>query len=148
MATQVKYGRSVTASMCEVTLIGLVGNVYVNDYEVNGEKRKVTTFSVAVNNPRNEVTWVTCKAFNGLGGMLAEHLKKGRLVYVKGSLQTGAYPKEIIKQTKDGKKVKLTVDYPSFDVIVSQFLFLDVPARETDQEEELVSDMEDIEELF
>ena len=66
---------------------------------VNGNNDQVVNFSVAVNeryrNRQNELkdrlTWFRIVAFNGLGQVCAEHLRKGDGVYVEGRLQVREY---------------------------------------------------------
>jgi single-strand DNA-binding protein len=66
---------------------------------LNENNDQVVNFSVAVNeryrNRQNQmkerVTWFRVVAFNGLGQVCAEHLRKGDGVYVEGRLQVREY---------------------------------------------------------
>lgn len=87
----------------KVTFIGYLGR----DPEVNylSSGVAVANFSVAStekwkdkNGEQQERTeWLRCSAFDRLGEVCGEYLKKGSLVYVEGSLQTRKW------QDKDGQ---------------------------------------------
>ena len=51
----------------------------------------VTSFSVAVNNRKNEATWYRCSMWGSRGDKLAQYLTKGGKVTVSGSLEAGVY---------------------------------------------------------
>ena len=51
----------------------------------------VTSFSVAVNNRKNEATWYRCSLWGNRGEKLAQYLTKGGKVSVSGSLEAGVY---------------------------------------------------------
>ena len=51
----------------------------------------VTSFSVAVNNRKNEATWYRCSLWGTRGEKLAQYLVKGGKVTVSGTLEAGVY---------------------------------------------------------
>lgn len=76
------------------------GNSYIN-------------FSLAVNGFKKEdVNFITCKAFNKKAETMANYLGKGSLIAVEGSIVTGSY------ENMQGQKVYTTV------VFVNDFNFL------------------------
>lgn len=76
------------------------GNSYIN-------------FSLAVNGFKKEdVNFITCKAFNKKAETMANYLGKGSLIAVEGSIVTGSY------ENMQGQKVYTT------DVFVNDFNFL------------------------
>ena len=88
-------------SLNEVKLIGNLGS----DPEVKSfdNDKKVVRVSLACNfefTPKGatektvQTEWVTCEAWNGLGGVLAQYAKKGDRIYVSGRLKTDKYKDE------------------------------------------------------
>lgn len=76
------------------------GNSYIN-------------FTLAVNGFKKEdVNFITCKAFNKKAETMANYLGKGSLIAVEGSIVTGSY------ENMQGQKVYTT------DVFVNDFNFL------------------------
>lgn len=76
------------------------GNSYIN-------------FSLAVNGFKKEdVNFISCKAFNKKAETMANYLGKGSLIAVEGSIVTGSY------ENMQGQKVYTT------DVFVNDFNFL------------------------
>ena len=102
-----------------VQIIGNLGGAPEMKYVNNDDH--VVNFPVAVNERwknRNgdaleRTTWLRIVAFNGLGSVCAEFLKRGDPVYVEGRLQSRTY------DDKDGKKQYVTeVVAQSQDVIL------------------------------
>lgn len=76
------------------------GNSYIN-------------FSLAVNGfKKDDVNFISCKAFNKKAETMANYLGKGSLIAVEGSIVTGSY------ENMQGQKVYTT------DVFVNDFNFL------------------------
>lgn len=76
------------------------GNGYIN-------------FTLAVNGfKKDDVNFITCKAFNKKAETMANYLGKGSLIAVEGSIVTGSY------ENMQGQKVYTT------DVFVNDFNFL------------------------
>jgi single-strand DNA-binding protein len=84
------------AALNRVQLIGRLGRDPESRYTPTG--KKVAHFSVAVSQrwkaagERKEYTeWVNIEAWDRLGEVCQEYLKKGSLVYVEGRLKTDKY---------------------------------------------------------
>jgi len=85
-----------------VQIIGNLGGTPEMKYVNNSDH--VVNFSVAVNerwknrngDPQERTTWLRIVAFNGIGQVCAEYLKRGDAVYVEGRLQIRQY------EDKDG----------------------------------------------
>ena len=77
----------------------------------------VTRFTLAVDRQfkKDETDFLNCVCFGKTAENIANHLQKGRLVGVEGSIQTGSYEKS------DGTKVYTT------DIIANAVQFLDRP---------------------
>ena len=78
----------------------------------------VATFSLAVDRPfakdgQQEVDFIDCVAWRGLGETVAKFMTKGRLVAVAGRLQIRAY------ETQDGQKRRAA------EVVADEVRFLD-----------------------
>lgn len=80
-----------------VQLIGRLGKDPESKFTPNG--RQVTHFSVAVSNRRKDKSgemretteWVNIEAWERLGEVCQEYLKKGSLIFVEGRLKTDKY---------------------------------------------------------
>jgi single-strand DNA-binding protein len=87
-------------SLNRVAIIGNLGQDPSMRYTPNGQA--VTQFTVAVNRNykdasgewKEETEWVRCVAWGPLAERTAEKLRKGRLVYAEGRLQTRSYEKD------------------------------------------------------
>jgi single-strand DNA-binding protein len=87
-------------SLNRVQLIGNLGKDPETRYTPTG--KKVCTFSVAVsrhwtNNEgesRESTSWFNVEVWGRLGEICQEYLKKGRLVFLEGRLQTDQYEHE------------------------------------------------------
>ena len=107
----------------KVMLIGNLGKDPEMRYTANGSAR--TTFSLAVSRSfgggpeggerREETEWFNVVAWQRLAELVAQHLQKGRKVYVEGRLSTRSY------DGQDGQKRYIT------EVVAAQVLFLDRP---------------------
>lgn len=120
------------ASLNRCQFIGRLGR----DPEVRAVgEGSVTNFSVAVSErfkgrdgtQQERTEWVNCVAWQKLGEVCAQYLKKGSLVYVEGSLQNRSWEKDGEKRTatdirltsmqmlgaRDGGNVREPQDYPS-----------------------------------
>src|SRR5690242_4446380 len=102
----------------KVQLIGRLGGEPETRVVQSG--MSVTTFSVATNRQwtakdgtvQEETEWHTVVAWDRLGQVCAEHLHKGRLVYVEGRLHTRSW------ETNGQKNYKT-------EVVASDMLILD-----------------------
>jgi single-strand DNA-binding protein len=80
-----------------VQLIGRLGKDPESKFTPTG--KKVTPFSVAVSNhwksrdgeAKESTEWINVEAWDRLGEVCQEYLKKGSLVYVEGRLKTDKY---------------------------------------------------------
>ena len=80
-----------------VQLIGRLGKDPESKFTPTG--KKVTHFSVAVSNrwksrdgeAKESTEWVNVEAWDRLGEVCQEYLKKGSLVYIEGRLKTDKY---------------------------------------------------------
>lgn len=83
-----------------VQLIGRLGRDPESRYTPTGSK--LCQFSVAVSRrwkdqegePKETTDWFNIEAWGRLGEICAQYLKKGRLVYIEGRLQTDRYDHE------------------------------------------------------
>ncbi|HQZ32618.1 MAG TPA: single-stranded DNA-binding protein [Arenimonas sp.] len=81
----------------KVILVGNLGNDPEVRYSQSGSA--ITTLSVATSeswkdkdgNPQERTEWHRVKAFGRLAEIMGEYLKKGRQVYIEGSLRTEKY---------------------------------------------------------
>jgi len=81
----------------KVILVGNLGNDPEVRYAQSGSA--ITTLSVATSeswkdkdgNPQERTEWHRVKAFGRLAEIMGEYLKKGRQVYIEGSLRTEKY---------------------------------------------------------
>ena len=105
-----------------VMLIGNLGKDPDMRYTANGSAR--TTFSVAVNRTftggadgerHEETEWFNIVTWQKLAELVAQHLQKGRKVYVEGRLASRSW------DGADGQKHYIT------EVIANQVIFLDRP---------------------
>jgi len=80
-----------------VQLIGYLGRDPEGKYTPSG--KKVTDFSIAISNrwtskegeTKESTEWVNIEAWDRLGEVCLEYLKKGSLVYIEGRLKTNRY---------------------------------------------------------
>lgn len=92
-------------------LIGRITKDLELKMSVNGNS--YINFTLAVNGFKKEdVNFITCKAFNKKAETMANYLGKGSLIAVEGSIVTGSY------ENMQGQKVYTT------DVFVNDFNFL------------------------
>ena len=123
-----------------VNRVILVGNVGGKPEKKNGST-SVTTFSLATHEERKgkngekirRTEWHRIVTFGKLADICAEYLKKGREVYVEGSIRSSIY------RDKDGQEKQ------SYDIIASEVKFIGPasPREKSDApaEEEPVSDL-------
>jgi len=86
--------------MSNLNSVHIQGNL-TKDPEVFGSDKKVTRFTVAVNNgfgDHKTTAFVNCVAFGKTGELIAEHFQKGKAIIVKGSLHTNRW------ETQEGEK--------------------------------------------
>lgn len=92
-------------------LIGRITKDLELKMSVNGNS--YINFTLAVNGFKKEdVNFITCKAFNKKAETMANYLGKGSLIAIEGSIVTGSY------ENMQGQKVYTT------DVFVNDFNFL------------------------
>jgi len=92
---------------CE--FIGRLGGDVDTRYMTNG--KAVSSFSIAVGSQwknkdgekQESTEWVNCTAFDKLGEICGEYLKKGSQVYVSGRMKTEKYEKD--GQTRYSTKI-------------------------------------------
>ena len=89
----------------EVTLVGAVGKDA--DTKLVGENKQVTRLSVATTKEwkdaktgekKSSTEWHTVEAWDGLAKYIAEYVKKGALVYVRGEIKTVKFEKDGVTQ--------------------------------------------------
>lgn len=107
----------------KVILVGNLGNDPEMKYAQSGTA--ICTLSVATSeswkdkdgNQQERTEWHRCKAFGKLAEICGEYLKKGRQVYIEGSLRTEKYTD------------KAGVEKYSTDIIISEMQMLGGPAE-------------------
>jgi len=117
------------SSLNKAMIIGNLGADPEVRYTAGG--MTVATFNVATketwkdkNNSRQDRTeWHRVVAWGKLGEQAGEYLKKGRLVYVEGRMQTREY------EGKDGIKRR------TFEIVASTFRMLGAASGQGDREE-------------
>lgn len=104
--------------------VQLIGR-FVRDIDIKSvnEKTVVANFSLAVNGYGDKTDFINCVAFNKTAENLAKFTKKGDIIGISGSINTGSY------ENKKGDKVYTT------DVLVNNFTFLPNPRKEEKQEQ-------------
>ncbi len=113
------------AGLNRVQLIGRLGMDPETRETPNG--RQVSTFRMAVDRrwrdsagePRENTEWVNVEAWARMAEISAQYLRKGRLIYLEGRLQTDRYE-------KDGSTRYFT------KVIASSIQMLDGPTDEVE----------------
>ena len=90
------------ASVNRVVCLGNVGREPEMKYAASGTA--ITTFSVAMNErftsngqQQERTEWANVVTFGRLAEVCAEHLTKGRQVYVEGRMQTSNWEKDGVK---------------------------------------------------
>jgi single-strand DNA-binding protein len=104
-----ELGAKVANDLNQYQCIGRLGKEPEVRYMANG--KAVASFSVAVGSSwkdasgekREETEWVNVTAFDKLGEICGEYLKKGSQVYISGRLKTDKYEKD--GQTRYSTKV-------------------------------------------
>jgi single-strand DNA-binding protein len=92
-----------------VQLIGYLGKDPEGKYTPSG--KKVTDFSIAISNrwtskeggTKEYTEWVNIEAWDRLGEVCQEYLKKGSLVYVEGRLKTNRYTRSSPEDEDQGE---------------------------------------------
>lgn len=99
--------------------VQLIGR-FVKDIDIRtaNEKTVVANFTLAVNGYGDKTDFINCVAFNKTAENLAKYTKKGDIIGITGSINTGSY------ENKKGDKVFTT------DVLVNNFTFLPNPRKE------------------
>ena len=93
--------------------VNLVGRFTANaDLKYTNNGMAIADFSLAVDRNKEETDFIRCKTFGKTAENIANFFKKGDLIAVNGSIQTGRYV------NKDKKTVYTT------DVVVDTFAFL------------------------
>ena len=93
--------------------VNLVGRFTTDvDLKYTNNGMAIADFSLAVDRNKEETDFIRCKTFGKTAENIAKFLKKGDLIAVNGSIQTGKYV------NKDKKTVYTT------DVVVDTFAFL------------------------
>lgn len=105
--------------------VQLIGR-FVKDIDIRSanEKTVVANFTLAVNGYVDKIDFINCVAFNKTAENLAKFTKKGDIIGITGSINTGSY------ENKKGDKVYTT------DVLVNNFTFLPNPRKEEKQEQD------------
>ena len=105
--------------------VQLIGR-FVKDIDIRtaNEKTVVANFTLAVNGYGDKTDFINCVAFNKTAENLAKFTKKGDIIGITGSINTGSY------ENKKGDKVYTT------DVLVNNFTFLPNPRKEEKQEKQ------------
>lgn len=104
--------------------VQLIGR-FVKDIDIRtvNEKTVVANFTLAVNSYGEKTDFISCVAFNKTAENLAKYTKKGDIIGITGSINTGNY------ENKKGDKVYTT------DVLVNGFSFLPNPRKDEKQEQ-------------
>lgn len=124
-----------------VSVLGRVGTIRVFENGEGGPRTtangKVVTFGVAVDQRRQQQegqqdplppVWYNFRAFGPLADILAQHLQKGRLVYVSGAApRVRAYQVERQIQIPNVGAVKFTDTQTVIEYAVRDFSFADAP---------------------
>ena len=93
--------------------VNLVGRFTADvDLKYTNNGMAIADFSLAVDRNKEETDFIRCKTFGKTAENIANFFKKGNLIAVNGSIQTGKYV------NKDKKTVYTT------DVVVDTFAFL------------------------
>ena len=93
--------------------VNLVGRFTADvDLKYTNNGMAIADFSLAVDRNKEETDFIRCKTFSKTAENIANFFKKGDLIAVNGSIQTGKYV------NKDKKTVYTT------DVVVDTFAFL------------------------
>lgn len=93
--------------------VNLVGRFTANvDLKYTNNGMAIADFSLAVDRNKEETDFIRCKTFGKTAENIANFFKKGDLIAVNGSIQTGKYV------NKEKKTVYTT------DVVVDTFAFL------------------------
>ncbi|MFZ2799727.1 MAG: single-stranded DNA-binding protein [Syntrophorhabdus sp.] len=116
------------SSLNKAIIIGNLGADPEVRYTASG--MAVATFNVATketwkdknNSKQDRTEWHRVVAWGKLGEQAGEYLKKGRLVYVEGRMQTREY------EGKDGIKRK------TFEIVASMFRMLGPSGQQGDRE--------------
>jgi single-strand DNA-binding protein len=116
-------------SLNQILLIGRAGNEPEMQYTPNGNTA-VTSFSLAVNNPRRgqngewteETEWFRVTAWERQAESVNQYLSKGRRVFVEGRLSTRQY-------TSNSGEARTSLEVRAFKVV-----FLDSPSGESTPE--------------
>lgn len=103
--------------------VQLIGR-FVKDIVIKSvnEKTVVANFTLAVNGYGDKTDFINCVAFNKTAENLAKWTKKGDIIGITGSINTGSY------ENKKGDKVF------TIDVLVNNFTFLPNSKKEEKQE--------------
>lgn len=103
--------------------VQLIGR-FVKDIVIKSvnEKTVVANFTLAVNGYGDKTDFINCVAFNKTAENLAKWTKKGDIIGITGSINTGSY------ENKKGDKVFTT------DVLVNNFTFLPNSKKEEKQD--------------
>lgn len=62
------------------------------------ENKKVVSFTIAVNNTKDDSTFFKINAFNGTADLIEKYTKKGDLIYIEGMVRNNNY------EDKNGNK--------------------------------------------
>ena len=110
--------------MNKVLLTGrLTADIKVNEYGKGDGAGILTPFTVAVNNGKDDATFVNCVAFNGQAEFLEKYFKKGSRMMIIGRVHNNNYT------NKDGDKVY------GFNVLVEDVEFGRNRSKEDSSEE-------------
>lgn len=113
--------------MNKVLLTGrLTADIKVNEYGKGDGAGILTPFTVAVNNGKDDATFVNCVAFNGQAEFLEKYFKKGSPVEIEGRLTNDNY-----------KDLNGDMRY-TYKVIVERVSFLPTTSEEKPAEEKPV----------
>ena len=104
--------------------VNLMGRITKDiDLRYTNDSKAYCSFTLAVQGyKKDDVDFITCKAFGMTSENMAKYLSKGRQIGVTGRIKTGSYTKD------DGVKIYTT------DVIVNNFYFADSPKGQAQTE--------------
>lgn len=55
------------------------------------ENKKIVSFTIAVNNTKDDSTFFKINAFNGTADLIEKYTKKGDLIYIEGMIKNNNY---------------------------------------------------------
>lgn len=110
--------------MNSVNLVGrMTKDIVLKEYDKNKkETGLIGRFTMAVNRNKEHTDFISCVCFDGTAEVIDQYMKKGSLIGISGSIQTGSY------KNKDGNTIYTT------EVLVSRIDFCESKAKAKDDD--------------